>query len=419
MENKLTGLDRQIRDTYEQYEVPFDSNHWKDLQKDLDAVAPATLRYFTNVTTGIAATGLVFLIMLFLFSKGSMQPGELMAERQDTTLIQAEGTPSPGAQRPAVVSTDDASSDAESDPKPHEDNRHLPEGEPAKVSTVHSASAKPTQKTNASSANKFSTDGVPAKGAKTTTAAKAEGTTTVVGDKKVTKGCTGLTIQFEAGEEYGKDAKYLWNFGDGFFSNDKNPTHTFNRSGTFDVSLSVTSLSSGQIKSNMVQGMIEVAEAPTATIEVDITGAGTITLRNKSKRAIESEWIINSQTAGSASDIAISLADNTRYVVQLAAYSSTGCTDTLQTLVEQGSAPNHMPEVLSATNIDKFNPSAYLADGTLISFKMFDSATGKLVHEGTGASSPAKPLQTGQYTWTGVLKKEDAYSIVNGSIELR
>jgi gliding motility-associated-like protein len=57
-----------------------------------------------------------------------------------------------------------------------------------------------------------------------------------------TEGCTGNSISFtdESVVDNNATANYFWSFGDGNVSTERNPTHIYNSSGTFDVSLEIT-----------------------------------------------------------------------------------------------------------------------------------------------------------------------------------
>jgi len=56
------------------------------------------------------------------------------------------------------------------------------------------------------------------------------------------EGCTGNSISFTDESDFDNNAtvNYFWNFGDGNVSTERNPSHIYNSSGTFDVSLEVS-----------------------------------------------------------------------------------------------------------------------------------------------------------------------------------
>jgi hypothetical protein len=54
-------------------------------------------------------------------------------------------------------------------------------------------------------------------------------------------GSTGETVQFKVFPDYGQpEYEYLWEFGDGATSTEKNPTHTYTKAGTYNCTVTVT-----------------------------------------------------------------------------------------------------------------------------------------------------------------------------------
>ncbi len=407
MDNNLSAFERKLRETYEQFEAPYDQSQWRELEKELDIAAPTTLRYFGSITTGIAATGLVFMMMLFLFSDvDTTHNVSTLAEQVNSN---EDGNSSDIASVPGISDISEADADtssAGSDLTTVEDFG----GDQSKSQTTASQST-----SSKSSPKKASSKSI--KDSKNQTKNKPANASS---DKLVRSGCTGFTIDFDAGDEHGKDAKYLWNFGDGYFSNDRNPSHTFNRAGTFDVSLSVTSYSTGQISSNVVQGMIYVVEAPISQVAVDVVNANQLVLRNKSFRASDIEWLINNKSSGNGNNLAINLADNTRFEIQLAAFSKVGCTDTLTAIIESSHDSSLIPSLVNAGMLENFEPSKYFTDGKVESFKIFDSRSGKLVYEFKGLNSEKKIVfSTGEYKWVCMGKKETTYTVYSGEFDVK
>jgi hypothetical protein len=71
----------------------------------------------------------------------------------------------------------------------------------------------------------------------------ATGGPAIVADR--TSGAWPLTVQFTEGANITNESEWLWDFGDGQTSNQRNPTHVYTTPGFFDVSLRVTG-SNGQ-----------------------------------------------------------------------------------------------------------------------------------------------------------------------------
>ena len=64
--------------------------------------------------------------------------------------------------------------------------------------------------------------------------------------------CVGIKVDFSL---TGYDAKmsFLWNFGDGSFSSEPDPSHIYEEEGVFDVTLSVRSPRDGAIRTRTIE----------------------------------------------------------------------------------------------------------------------------------------------------------------------
>ena len=74
-------------------------------------------------------------------------------------------------------------------------------------------------------------------------------------DASVREACEGVEVAFEL-QGLDREMSFLWNFGDGSFSSDPSPKHTFMRPGLYDITLSVRSPGDGFIRTRTIQNMI-------------------------------------------------------------------------------------------------------------------------------------------------------------------
>ena len=82
-------------------------------------------------------------------------------------------------------------------------------------------------------------------------------------EASVNRACEGVEVAFEL-SGIDLEMNFLWNFGDGHFSSEPTPTHTFNKPGTYDVTLSVRPSGEGSINTRTIQNMITVLPKPVA-----------------------------------------------------------------------------------------------------------------------------------------------------------
>lgn len=414
MNNKLNNLDQIIKDTYETYEVPYDPSHWDSIEKELDSMAPSPIKYFSSITTGLVAASLVFMSMLLFVSEASQKNVSTETDIVEQSNGNGNEANSPQAasnmhdavsiDRIIASETDNTEPSLTNDEiaietktKPIASNEKNSEGQKEQV--LVTSNAAPVKSTNEHSTSTESTE------------------------RSIRTGCTGLTIDFEASQEYGRDAKYLWNFGDGFFSNEANPSHTFNKPGTFDVSLSVTSYTTGQITSNVVQAMIDVVEAPVANVDFELTSDQTIVLKNKSFRADQIEWMVNGKSSGYGPEMNLNIADNTRYEVQLSAISAGGCTDTLYKSISVSAKDLGIPKTINLSKDETLTPSNFASSGKMIQFLVIDAA-GKVKFQTAsnqiwaGEGLNGQPISKGNYQWIMATEEADQILISKGEFKI-
>lgn len=429
MTNDLNEFDKLIKDSLEGYEAPYDPLHWEDLEEELQVTTPGLASYFSAVTTGLVLTSVVFMGMLFFNSSNSGYDTEQEVITEE--VVSGEG------EEVNTASSDlnnTGSSEGSVEIASFEDERGeiLEDKNESADENLNDDSSNNTDLIVTSS--KFETAEKANSGSDSATLAEdeSEELTVAATDKKSGEddlnkrtGCTGMTIDFDASAEYGDDANYLWNFGDGYFSNEASPSHTFNKEGVFDVSLSVTSPSSGQITSNVVQAMIEVVEAPLANLDLEIDSPDMVTLGNKSFNASEIEWRLDNEILSSKASVNLSLADNTNYVLELVAYNEGGCTDTLEILVNSISAGSEFPRAFETAYGTTFAPGAIMDDGEVTSVKIFEKRTGNIVYEGSGSKGwngntpDGTKAEPGKYQWVMLVSKSNTIDIYRGEVQLR
>lgn len=444
MEQKFNSFDNQIKDAYEGHELPYDRSSWDNLSSKLDAMAPAPVTYFTALTTGLVAVGVIFLSLLFVLS-GNNQTPDLTADNATPTEIsktadktEAQSAPKSSSPAPADTSISEAPEEEAADET----------GEPAadeaseKSENADTAVENPTSYTSAPVAeadvevpvenrkSKKSETSVAAtkvdKSGKKPAPKPTEKPAVITGDKTITStessnnktvrtSCTGITINFDASQDYGRDAKYLWNFGDGFFSNESNPSHTFNKPGTFDVSLSVTSHTTGQITSNVVQAMIEVIEAPRARMSVHIPSPSEIEVENISIGDDSAEWMIDSEAVSAGAVAVLPFAPGAQNEIKLVALNKSGCADTLTKHL-------NFKEIADALAVDADAETPFFPEAapgvTFSKLYIFDAASGeKVFHSADGEGwNPTEMKSGAEYIFLAVAKEKDRTEVYRGTV---
>ncbi|MBK8700681.1 MAG: gliding motility-associated C-terminal domain-containing protein [Saprospiraceae bacterium] len=145
-------------------------------------------------------------------------------------------------------------------------------------------------------------------------------------------GCVPASIQFN-NLSYPIDDTYTleWDFGDGNKDDNISPRHTYNDTGIFDVSLTITSPIGCKTKAAYPQ-WIEILESPLADFvyapEVLTNFNKTALFTNLSERQKSVVWNFNNLGISFENNPSFSFPDTGQYLVTLVAIHENGCTDT-------------------------------------------------------------------------------------------
>ena len=140
--------------------------------------------------------------------------------------------------------------------------------------------------------------------------------------------CVGAQVSFEV-EGSDKSMSFLWNFGDGSFSSEPNPSHTYEMPGVYDVTLSLRSPGEGSIKTRTIENLITINPQPEAdmtwTFPRIVTGEKVpLELIDQTLNANDATWIVDGEILSTASP---QIDNPGKYQVNLIASNQYGCQD--------------------------------------------------------------------------------------------
>ena len=142
-----------------------------------------------------------------------------------------------------------------------------------------------------------------------------------------TSGCMPLVVNFANAST--NTSFQSWDFGDGNFSGQVNPTHTFTSAGNFTVKLYVENANGC---ADSVEQVITVYPLPVADFTLTSTNACsppvTATFTNTSTGAIDYAWDFGNGTTSTVTNPTSNYATPGSYTIQLIATSIYGCIDT-------------------------------------------------------------------------------------------
>lgn len=151
--------------------------------------------------------------------------------------------------------------------------------------------------------------------------------------------CVGTEIGFRMAKPR-DNVRVLWNFGDGQFSNDPSPQHVFRAPGTYDITLSVTRVSDGLIRTRTIENLVTIHANPEAEFTWEVPGSSmkspAVTMLNASKNAASCTWVVDGETTQAGKTAVFDLERVGEHVVQLVASSSHGCQSVASHTIEVG-----------------------------------------------------------------------------------
>lgn len=142
--------------------------------------------------------------------------------------------------------------------------------------------------------------------------------------------CAGTEVNFKP-QNSPTDGSYLWNFGDGAFSNEASPKHRFLKPGTYEVSLSVTDNKNAQINTVNMSETITILPNPSADFDWTFTNGGkeapTVEINNQSSHFVSTEWKFSDGSVSEAMHPVKTFSTKGSHAVVVTATNEYGCKD--------------------------------------------------------------------------------------------
>jgi len=414
--NGMNNFERTIKDSLESYEVPYNSADWAQLQRSL---------HQKNGSGRVVRSGLYAL--LFGGSLAAVSSLALLMAPEPTLSV--SGTPTQGsepqqhlvAELPkAELTTAIAVDIAAIATTTRQELPKTTESIPNTRQVISPASATKPEPLAEVRNNAGSTNAAPSN--------------TPIVRASISEGCPGTLVEF-AVQNIPEEGIYLWNFGDGSFSNKPAPNHAFSKPGSFEVMLSHSTPGGGSIHNKPAADRILIHEAPEATFnllkqEYDNT-VPSVHFENRSIRGQSYAWEF-----GDGSTSKVAHPDHVYkkaglYHVALTVTNPKGCVDRTEKTVRIDSDYNLLaPKTFSPNGDgveDTFLPEALKTLGVKFHFSVFDSNTGVLVYDTTDPERPwngkltnrGDQCASGDYVWMVEMKDGDKLGgTYNGTVDL-
>ncbi|MBK8339135.1 MAG: PKD domain-containing protein [Flavobacteriales bacterium] len=400
----MDAFEKRIKDSLEEFEVPYNSADWTQLQRSLKGGS-------TNGRWGSVGLYLLLLSGGLAIGAGaySLLQDEPIAgigtERSLPVIDQVEVSPAVTAGRTSAAEVAVVPIGAQGDPAHHAASETAPHN------TAH-------------------TDGPSAKSLATVVAKTSDDRSELVNTTNrpndlafrasATEGCPGTSIEF-AVNSMPENAIYLWNFGDGSFSNQNDPDHTFAKSGKFEVMLSLSNTGGGNIQSKPSSDLIVIHEAPQATfttMKMEYEGhIPSVHFENRSQGGQSYHWDFGDGTTSAIAHPDHVFLKKGVYPVELTVTNEKGCVDKQEREIRIDRDYNlDAPASFSPNGDgqdDLFMPDALRKLGVRFQLAVHDANTGRKVYETSDATKPwtgrvdnrTEACLAGDYVWMAQIKE--------------
>ncbi len=323
--NEMDAFERTLKDSLEHYEVPYNSADWAQMERAL--------------SSGVRGWGHGrALVAGLLLAGGLLIGGTAYFMGRDTRVNLASGTADPSLEQ---IGTTDATAAPEVVPA----STQHPTIEAVETQPAQSVEAQPstlprtaqTMPVRPSTGNHPSIHVATSPAAtamqplppESNAAAKANISTTLF-RSSMNVACPGSPVDFTV-ENMPEDGIYLWNFGDGSFSNKPNPQHTFTKPGSYQVMLSMSNTGMGTIHNKPSSNMIVIHEAPSAGFNVvrqEYPGQlPSVHFENRSLGGKTYHWDLGDGSTSTAAHVDHMYKNKGVYKVELTVTNETGCED--------------------------------------------------------------------------------------------
>lgn len=383
--NQLDPFEQRLKESLEGYEVPYNSAHWAQMDRALSSGVKGWSHGKTLLTGALVAAALLLGGTAYYLGRDSSKLE--MPTLQVTTLVKDS----------SYTST----------------LQNVPQS--AEVAVAETI-AQPTQPvaSNVSQLNPAATlkseSPAPKVSAPNPTAPPKANP---LFSASVKEACPGSPVDFNV-QDLPEDGIFLWNFGDGNFSNKQAPEHTFTKPGSYKVMLSVSGTGTGSVQNKLSSGTITIHEAPSADFKVvkrDFAGQfPLVDFQSRAMGAATYLWDFGDGSKSSEPNPEHVYKSKGKYNVLLTVTNATGCSDNKTELIEinrdftlgapeqfspngDGQYDTFMPESLKLLDA-KFHLTVYNAEGGRIysTDNVAQPWTGKVNNQGAVCAP-------GEYVW--------------------
>lgn len=413
--NEMDAFEQRLKESLEHYEVPYNSADWAQMERAL--------------ASGVRSwgTGRAWIAGLLL-TGGLLIGGTAYFLGRDTAkTVQTESTdPAMGTGQTQAAAPSTVAGAVDKDEAT---------GQATAATTKPKAGATTISPSPAPAGKPVRGTAVPMVAGATAESTKGESPKAAsVGVFKAStkQACPGSPVEFTV-EHMPEDGIYLWNFGDGSFSNKPNPQHVFSKPGNYQVMLSMSTTGVGSIRNKATSDMIVIHEAPHAAfniLKVDRQGqVPSVHFESRAHGANSYLWDFGDGSVSTLSSPDHVYRKKGVYQVVQTVTNEVGCVDQkIQEVRIERDFDLGAPKSFSPNSDgveDSFMPQGLTELRTKFQLAVYDKG-GNLVYNTSDASRPwygkAKNqgplLDAGEYVWVADVDTERGTETFTGTVKL-
>lgn len=433
--NDLDAFEHNVRASLDQYEVPYNSADWSAMDRNLSGGGKGWwLSGAGLIAALIAGTLLVGGSAWYLVTRNDVKNGDGTAQvsggpnAQGTAAADTQGQQGPANGELETVAAPETAS-TQMNPA----DGALTSGTNGQTNTTTNTTsganttkrADNTGNTGAATTkndanNKQGNSDYNANSTKSSGSSSSENKSSeMTFHASVNQGCPGTAVEFKV-QNMPEKGIYLWNFGDGSFSNKPNPEHTFTKPGRYQVMLSMSAEGVGAIHNKPSSDMIVIHEAPRASFNVlkqEYEGhLPSVHFENRSTAAKSYRWNFADGGTSTVAHPDHIFKKKGVYPVELTVTNEIGCTHTLVKEVVIPKDYNLDASMSFSPNGDgkdeSFIPEALRSLGAKFQMTIYNG-NGEVVYQTSDATKPwlgrlnnrSDACPVGEYVWVVDVKE--------------
>ena len=436
MNNKLDGFEKSLVKAFENYEIPYKEGSWEDVQRRVQPSSSGGTGSMTTVIALLVAVCAGLLLGWYFF--GTSQGHAAQSASLSTVTMERDSFPGLHERAFDLENRADQGTEEALTARVEEVSSEIPKVEHrAVVSTSTSTTADVSSAEIMTNADQpVTTDASAHTGEYTlrnTTLSvaeiPAEGNMPAIPiSVSAREACEGTSVKFQIQAEI-VDGNYLWNFGDGSFSNQPNPEHRYEKAGTYDITLSVTSNKDGVIRTKTMDQLIVINPKPDASFEFEFIGMDNgypvVAFENNSRRANQAKWVIANEFSEEINPVT-RIEQKGLHNIELLVSNDHGCDNRVSKLISLNEDYAMMAPARFSPNddgtFDTFMPRTLMSGEYEFTMRIYNGE--QLIYETTDATKPwdgnlpsGELAGAGQnFTWMVLLHRPKGDKFYSGEV---